>query len=301
MSRIIRVVDLSEWTGEVSVEHARCMAQQGVEGVILQAWGSGHIPGRRNEFFHESIDAFRQVGITRIDPYVWPPREWREAIAWIGDYKQFCSGALYLDVESGAGVDDAVVDGVRNAGWEPRIYASPSSWTEIMGNTVRYADLKLWLARYMLRFQRADGYYSPGFDVVFPRDALGGSVVGGWGQEDLVGWQTTGTVPDFCEESVDTNMFWESAFDGEELTMGQYEELKRMIEDVRDGAAEVVTQHEGRLDQHDKVLGEVKTRVENTQRVLTDVKANVTQQGKDLTGLEEQVEQHIDESSPRVS
>lgn len=248
MSVIIRVVDLSEWTGDVSIEHARLMFEQGVRGVILQAWGSGHIPGRRNEFFHQSVDAFRQAGITKIDPYIWPPSDWQAALAWIGDYKRFCAGAAYLDVEAGAGVNDAIINGVRAAGWEPRIYASPSSWSEIMGNTTRYADLKLWLARYLLRFQRPDGFYNPGFDVVFPRDAFGGFTVGGWGVEGLVGWQTTGTVPDFCGESVDSSVFLLSAFGEEGLTMAQYDELKAMIEAVRVGAASTVTSIDRRAD-----------------------------------------------------
>ena len=217
MSEVIRVVDLSEWTGPVPVENARRMREEwNVEGVILQAWGSGHIPGRRNEYFHQAVTAFRAAGITNIDPYVWPPSEWRLALNWIGDYRRFMSGALYLDVEAGAGVTDDIISGVRAAGWEPRIYASPSSWSAIMGNTTRYAHLKLWLARYLLRFQRPDGYYRPGFNVVFPQEALGVAAVGGWGIEDLVGWQTTGTSPNFCGESVDCSVFHLSAFQQEE-------------------------------------------------------------------------------------
>ena len=209
----IRVIDLSEWTGPVLLANARCMAESwGVRGVILQAWGGGNVPGRRNEYFHQTVDTFRAVGITRIDPYIWPPSDWVAALSWIGDYKRFMSGAMYLDVEAGAGVDDSIVDGVRQAGWEPRIYASPASWAVIMRRTTRYADLKLWVARYLLRFQRTDGFYRPGFDVNFPEDALGGFIMGGWRTSDLVGWQTTGTVPDFCGESVDSSIFFRSAF-----------------------------------------------------------------------------------------
>ena len=60
-------------------------------------------------------------------------------------------------------------------------------------------------------FQREDGYYNPGFNVTFPANAMPTSF-GGWTKEQLVGWQTTGTVPDFCNESVDTSVFYESAF-----------------------------------------------------------------------------------------
>lgn len=220
MSDTIRVVDLSEWTGPVPVENARRMREEwNVEGVILQAWGSGHIPGRRNEYFHQTVDAFRKAGITNIDPYVWPPYDWPLALDWIGRYKQYMAGALYLDVEAGAGVDESITAGVEAAGWEPRIYASPSSWAEIMHNTRQFSARKLWLARYLLRFRRLDGYYRPGFDVVFPGGAFGAafpSPVGGWRIEDLVGWQTTGTVPDFCGESVDCSIFHRSAFQQEE-------------------------------------------------------------------------------------
>jgi hypothetical protein len=235
MNKTIRVVDLSEWTGAVPVENARRMVREyNVQGVILQAWGSGHVPGRRNEFFHQASIAFRVTGITNIDPYIWPPSDWRQALEWItrhDDTRQSLSGALYLDVEAGAGVDDDIINGVRQAGWEPRIYASPSSWATIMDNTTRYSDLKLWLARYLLRFKRDDGYYLPGFDVVFPRDALAG-YIGGWLTRDLVGWQTTGTVLDFCGESVDCSVFHLSAFQQEEdhMPTPEYEELKAALE-----------------------------------------------------------------------
>lgn len=236
MSEIIRVIDLSEFTGPIAPANARCMVEDwNIQGVILQAWGAGNIPGRRNEHFHQAVDVFRKAGITRIDPYVWPPRQWREAIDWIGDYKRFMSGSLYLDVEAGAGVDDAMVNGVREAGWEPRIYASPASWRTIMGNTDKYSDLKLWLARYLLRFRRVDGFYTPGFDLgalEFPQDAMGNSQVGGWILEDLVGWQITGTVPDFCGESIDSGLFHASAFKEGNMETDEYKELKAQIEGV---------------------------------------------------------------------
>lgn len=213
MSETIRVIDLSEYTGPVLLANARCMVNRwNVQGVILQAWGGGNVPGRRNEHFHQAVDVFREVGITRIDPYIWPPSDWAAALDWIGDYKRFMSGAVYLDVEAGAGVTDEIVSGVRRAGWEPRIYASPFSWNQIMSNTTKYSDLKLWVARYLLRFKRPDDFYRPGFDVEFPQDALGGFNMGGWRTRDLVGWQTTGTVPDFCGESVDSSIFFRSAF-----------------------------------------------------------------------------------------
>ena len=200
MKETIRVIDLSEWTGPVLPVNARCMAERwDVQGVVLQAWGGGPLEGRRNEHFHQAVDAFREAGITNIDPYVWPPSDWRAALKWIGDYKRFMSGAVYLDVEARAGVIDGIINGVRQAGWEPRIYASPGSWATIMDNTNRYADLKLWVARYLLRFKRPDDFYRPGFDVNFPEDALGGFIMGGWNVDDLVGWQTTGTVPVVCQ------------------------------------------------------------------------------------------------------
>ena len=227
----IRVIDLSEWTGPVPVENARRMAEEyNIEGVILQAWGGGGVPGRRNEYFHQAVASFREVGITNLDSYIWPPADWHQAFDWIGDDRQYMSGAAYLDVEAGAGVDDDIIMGVEAAGWEPRIYASPSSWSAIMGRTTRYSHLKLWLARYLLRFQREDGYYTPGFGVRFPEDALGGFVVGGWGIEDLVGWQTTGTVPNFAGESVDCSIFYRSAFRPEPEPISDDEEDDEMIQ-----------------------------------------------------------------------
>ncbi len=139
------------------------------------------------------------------------------------------SGAAYLDVEAGAGVTDDIIEGVRQAGWEPRIYASPFSWNNEMGGTTKYSDLKLWIARYLWRFRREDGYYVSGFDVRFPEDALGGFVMGGWSTKDLVGWQTTGTVPNFCGESVDSSIFYRSAFRPEPEPIPDDEEDNEMI------------------------------------------------------------------------
>ncbi len=271
MSEVIRVVDLSEWTGPVPVANARRMAQeQNIQGAILQAWGGGGVPGRRNEYFHQAVDAFREVGITNIDPYVWPPREWREAIDWIGDYKRFMAGALYLDVEAGAGVVDGIINGVRQAGWEPRIYASPNSWRTIMGNTDRYSDLKLWLARYPLRYQLADGFYVPGFYVRFPHDAMGGSQVGGWVLEDLVGWQVTGTVPDFCGESVDTSLFYASAFAREEDGDMEDRVLRGIVGDLK----RLVTEQGERLDEQNERLEVLETQADDPQRALDVHEAN---------------------------
>ncbi len=233
----IRVIDLSEWTGPVPVENARRMAQEyNIEGAILQAWGGGGVPGRRNEYFHQAVASFMEVGITNLDPYIWPPSDWRSALDWIGESRQYMSGAAYLDVESGAGVDVDIVKGVRAAGWEPRIYASPSSWRTVMADTTHYSNLKLWLARYLRRFRRDDGYYTPGFDVRFPEDARGGLVVGGWSDADLVGWQTTGTVPDFCGESVDCSIFYRSAFRPEPESISDEEEDDEMISAQMDAA-----------------------------------------------------------------
>lgn len=237
IDRKIHVVDLSEWTGPVSEAHARCMIEQhGVEGVILQAWGGGPNVGRRNDYFHQAAEAFDRAfkaagKPTYLDPYCWPPSNWEACVRWIGNTKALMSGAFYLDIEAGAGMNQSHVDGVRAAGWEPRVYVSPSGWDELMGNTPRFSDLKLWLARYLLRFRGPDGYYRPGWAVNFPEDAFGNrDRIGGWTKDDLVGWQTTGTVPDFCDESVDTNIFWESAFnpkkeeeDDDEVTNKEFE------------------------------------------------------------------------------
>ncbi len=267
MSDNIRVVDLSEWTGPVPVQNARRMVDEyNIEGVILQAWGSGHIPGRRNEYFHQTVDAFREVGITNIDPYIWPPYEWRQALDWIGRYRPHMSGAVYLDVEAGAGVDDDIISGVRAAGWEPRIYASPHSWRTIMDNTTRYAHLKLWLARYLLRFQLSDGYYTPGFDgVVFPTLAFDRNV-GGWLTKDLVGWQTTGTVPNFCGESVDCSIFHRDAFKQEEeeddmVSQAEFDKLRDEVRAVNDLQNKYLVGQKAAIDLHSGIVVALEERI----------------------------------------
>lgn len=264
MSEIIRVIDLSEFTGLIAPANARCMVEDwNIQGVILQAWGAGNIPGRRNEHFHQAVDTFRTAGITRIDPYVWPPRQWHEAVDWIGDYKRFMSGALYLDVEAGAGVTDEMVDGVEQAGWEPRIYASPAGWRAIMSNTTRYAHLKLWVARYLLRFRRDDGFYTPGFDVSFPRDVFGNSQFGGWNLGDVVGWQTTGTVPNFCHESIDSSLFYASAFKAEEDDMVD-QALRNVVADLK----QLVTAQGERLDEQAERLEVLEAEADTPETTL---------------------------------
>ena len=289
MSDNIRVVDLSEWTGPVPVENARRMADEyNIEGVILQAWGSGHIPGRRNEYFHQSVDAFREVGITSIDPYIWPPREWRQAIDWIGRYRQYMSGAVYLDVEAKAGVTDAIISGVRAAGYEPRIYASPSSWRTIMGDTTRYAHLKLWLARYLLRFQLSDGYYTPGFDVVFPEFAFDRSV-GGWLTTDLVGWQTTGTVPNFCGESVDCSLFHRSAFKQEEeddmVSQVDFDKLRDDMGAVNKFQNEILVGQKAAIDLHSEIVMDLEKRLEALFGLVSLLEAKIKIPGNSANWL----------------
>lgn len=287
MSDTIRVIDLSEWTGPVPVQNARRMAEEyNVEGVILQAWGSGHVPGRRNEYFHQAVDAFRAAGITNIDPYIWPPSGWRQALDWVGDYKRFMSGAVYLDVEVGAGVTDGIISGVRAAGWEPRIYASPSSWSSIMSNTTRYRHLKLWLARYLLRFQLADGYYRPGFDVIFPAGAFGGcyeSRVGGWGNANLVGWQTTGTVPNFCGESVDCSIFHRNAFKQEEeddmVSQADFNKLREDMEAVNKFQNEIIIGHKAAIDLHSDIVIDLARRLEGLSGLVSLLEAKIERPG----------------------
>ena len=57
----------------------------------------------------------------------------------------------------------------------------------------------------------------------------------GWILEDLVGWQTTGTVPDFCGESIDSSLFWASAFEREgNDDMAVDEQLRAIVKDLKE-------------------------------------------------------------------
>ncbi|KKN41486.1 hypothetical protein LCGC14_0723000 [marine sediment metagenome] len=206
---LIRVVDVSEYTTTISHEWWRTVRDRhGVRAAVVQAWGGGYVPGRRNEHFAQHVEGALKAGLG-VAAYVWPPRDYEGAFRWIEQSGYKSELAFYAhDIEQGAGVTQRCVEAADQwLGRQSWIYASPSSWREIMGRASQYADHPLWLARYPLSPERLGGN-----SVWWPRDdadPFGGYAVGAW--REARGWQFQGTTA-IGGETCDLNLFHDDAF-----------------------------------------------------------------------------------------
>ena len=242
--RVIRAVDLSEFTKEVPVSAWRCMREKhGVEAAIIQLWGGGFRGGRANFYFHQAVDAALEAGIHKLAAYVWPPKDWGKALDWGGDHMRYMS-AVALDMEAGAPISQVDVHGVEDAGYDAWVYTNPRDWLELMQGVHSFNGNPLWLARYKWLADPRTGFYRARWDASIT-EAFGRTPgLGGWALGELAGWQFTGTVVDFCGESVDLNLMREDAFTV--LNGGE-----NMPEEVQDIALR-------------KIVGDLKKRVEAT-------------------------------------
>jgi hypothetical protein len=137
-----------------------------------------------------------------------------------------------LDVEAGAGVSDANVRTVRRGDQVPFIYASPGGWNSIMGHSVSFVHIPLWMAGYPRRF----GYVH--WDVPaasHPHALIPATVqVGEWhylpfgGWEHATGWQFDGTTP-YRGETLDLNVFRDGIFTEGGKTVAEVTELKNQM------------------------------------------------------------------------
>lgn len=207
--KTIRGVDVSEYTTEIPFSWWEALsADHNVEAAVIQAWGGGYVPGRRNEHFGQHVEGALR-SLLKISAYVWPPREFEPASRWIeqSGYKSELSFYAH-DIEQGEGVAPGIVQAADQ--WLGRLswmYGSPSSWAQIMGSTLQYADHPLWLGRYPLSPERPGGnaLWWPESYVPF-----GPYRVGGW--EEARGWQFQGTTT-IDGESCDLNLFHADAFE----------------------------------------------------------------------------------------
>lgn len=238
---VLRGVDVSEFTREISPAWWEMVRDQhGIRCAVIQAWGGGYIGGRSNAHFHQQVAGARAAGL-KVAAYVWPPREWNEAINWIGDARPYMA-FLALDVEVPEGMDPsfprverAYVSGVAARNLKPVIYTSPSEWQNVMSGDTTFGDLPLWLARYKW-VAGPDGYYRERWDVSVS-DAFGvADHVGGWrpGDGKLIGWQFAGTTQ-VGEETCDLNIFGGWPQEEEEgMASDEYNQLDRRL-DVLEG------------------------------------------------------------------
>jgi len=225
---VIRAIDVSEFTGEIPPSWwAELRRVHNVRAVIIQAWGGGNIPGRHNAHFHQQLQGALGAGM-KAAAYVWPPEEWAPAIQHIWADKRRLA-FLALDVEAGNGVTQAHVDGVTGADLKAVIYTNPNDWQGIMGGTLDFSHEALWLARYHWRAP-PDELYALRWDITIDRAFGTYPAVGGWRRDTskLAGWQFTGTTK-FRLETLDLNLFYESAFDMENDDMAEVEELKQRL------------------------------------------------------------------------
>lgn len=209
MVNLIRVVDVSEYT--TTIPHSwwtQLRDEYGVKAAVIQAWGGGYVPGRRNEHYGQHVEGALKADMG-VATYVWPPHEYERAFQWIEwcGYKEEL--ALYAhDVEQGAGVTQLYLeDADQWLGRESWIYASPSSWNRIMGGGQQYASRSLWLARYPRSPERHGGntvWWPPRYNP------FASYRVGGW--QEARGWQFQGTTR-ISGESCDLNLFHADAFD----------------------------------------------------------------------------------------
>ena len=210
MPDLIRVVDVSEFTTTIPHSWWRDLRDRyGVKAAVIQAWGGGYVPGRRNEHFAQHVEGGLRADMG-ISTYVWPPRDYVDAFRWIerSGYKDEL--AFYAhDIEQGAGVTQPYVEAADQWLGRPSwIYASPGSWRQIMGNAAQYADHSLWLARYPLSPERPGG--NTVWWPIHVMDPFGGYEVGAW--TEARGWQFQGTTR-IGDETCDLNLFHADAFD----------------------------------------------------------------------------------------
>lgn len=189
---LVRAVDVSAWTGEIADSAWASMHSSGIRLAIIQGYGGGPYGTGPNPYARQQLAGARRAGLT-VAGYTWPPGQWPYAWDILDDHGPFAF--IALDVEAGASVSPADMYGVARLDVEPVIYASRSSWTEIMGADTRFAPLGLW---------DAGGRRYHG-DLTWP-DSLDEEWVpyGGWTHR--VGWQWHGSTPLFGE-TVDLSVF----------------------------------------------------------------------------------------------
>lgn len=140
----MRWLDCSSFTGQLAPSFVDAVVANGVEGLAVQLFGGTPGGTGLNPYRFQQLDLARSRGL-RLAGYSWPPSTVPFAIVETPGYE---FDFVALDVEAGAGMTRLDVDAVRALGGRPVKYASPHTWSTIMGNTSAFADVDTWLATY---------------------------------------------------------------------------------------------------------------------------------------------------------
>jgi len=200
---VVRAVDVSAWTGDISDAAWQSMKSSGIELAIIQGYGGGPDGLGRNHSAPQQARGAVAAGLL-LAGYSWPPSAFMQAL----DNLRGAGPLLFmaLDVEAGARVGRGHVDVVAAAGVHPVIYTSRSQWFAIMSNSDAYSDVDLWEAIYPTGRNAADWPTTINTGLAPPP-----------GLPRRVGWQWRGTTPLFGE-SVDLSVFdraWVLGLEGE--------------------------------------------------------------------------------------
>ena len=241
----IRMVDQSEWTGPIPHSVWRALRdQQGIEAVCFQVWGGGPVLGRRNAHLAQHAEGALAAGLRLAGGYCWPVSDTARALDWADSQLPDGLASLDfwgLDVERAGFATNIVrvtpgdVRACRDAGIAPWVYASPSSWADIMGNTRAFNDLPLWVARYPL----GAPYTLPPRGGWPAWDPFGSFRIGGW--TEAAAWQFQGTTR-YGDESFDVNYVQADALGGDRMDPEVERQLDELNEAV-DALEEALRRH----------------------------------------------------------
>ena len=219
---LMRTLDGSAWTKEIAPSVWPALRSSGIRMYIPQIHGSGPDGTGLNPYLKQHVEGALAADILVLTGYTWPSWKWPESVAyWKKELATPLLG-IWLDVEAAAGVHPDQIEDLRDKGIVPGIYASRHSWSSIMGADTQFQDVPLWVAHYRAgpwpeAMQEGDLPYVPN----------------SWSRELVVGWQWMGTTTlldeqfDLCvfDEAFIAGLLQGTLREGEELTVGQYEEL----------------------------------------------------------------------------
>lgn len=165
MSGIIRGIDVSSYSGRITLSQAKALKEQwGIQAAVIQLWGGGPGGTGPNRWMLSQAYALSSAGL-EIGVYIWPPRAIAE---YFEDIKAMVRGLIAvtgkrpfmvaLDVEAGEKVSLAHIQLASRLG-PAFIYTSPGEWKKIMGST-SFPDVPLWEANYTRKFRTLTGAWT---------------------------------------------------------------------------------------------------------------------------------------------
>jgi hypothetical protein len=274
----VLALDASEWQGRLDRQKFQYAYDMGVRLYIAQLWGSGPTGNGMNYHAEAQLGFAKAVGMS-VAGYIWVPPDGTtetqslvkaglDAAGKYADELAFVAPDLEgvrLHPTNPVGRLMDVCDNLTLAGKRIVIYCRKNNWPTVMGTGVtEFKQYPLWEARYYLK----SGYKpatAPGIDWKW-------AAFGGWKQRAIL--QYAGTAP-VNGWSADWNVVDESRLgfsltttmepdpapepDGEELTVGQYEDLKKAINDAKAAASKGIQAVANGLSGLEKRVGELES------------------------------------------